>query len=132
MALLEDIAAVIDSNSVTFTLGTNLFIGRLPDDPDLCCAIYQYGGEEPLKTMGGDAMPPIEEPRIQVIIRATGYATAQSTITTIWGYLEAILNENLTGDRYLRVSAVQSPFPLERDSQDRILFAQNFRVQKET
>lgn len=132
MALLEDIAAVIDSNSVTFTLGTNLFIGRLPDSPDLCCAIFQYGGEEPLNMMGGDAMPPIEQPRIQVLVRATGYASAQSTITTIWGYLEAILNENLTGDRYLRVSAVQSPFPMDRDAQDRVIFAQNYRVLKET
>lgn len=132
MALLEDIATVIDSNSGTFTLGTNLFIGRLPDSPDLCCAVFQYGGEEPLNMMGGDAMPPIEQPRIQVLVRATGYSTAQSTITAIWGYLEAILNENLTGDRYLRVSAVQSPFPMERDAQDRIVFAQNFRVQKET
>lgn len=132
MALLEDIAAVIDSNSATFTLGTNLFIGRLPDSPDTCCAIFQYGGEEPLNMMGGDAMPPIEQPRVQVLVRATGYASAQSTITTIWGYLEAILNENLTGDRYLRVSAVQSPFPLERDAQDRVVFAQNYRVLKET
>lgn len=132
MAILEDIAALIDSSSTTFTLGTNLFMGRLPDSPDTCCAVYQYGGEEPMNVMGGDSMPPLEEPRVQVLVRATGYATAQSTATTIWTYLETVLNENLSGTRYLRISAVQSPFPLERDAQDRVIFAQNFRVVKVT
>jgi hypothetical protein len=130
MSLLEDVGTLIDSSSATLTLGTNLFLGRLPDSPDTCVAVYQYGGEAPFGVMGGDSMPPVEQPRIQVVVRAAGYSTAETLSRTVWGYLETVLNETLSGTSYLRISAIQSPFPTERDIQERILFAQNFRVSK--
>lgn len=130
MGVLEDVGARIDSEIVTLTLGTNLFYGRLPDSPDTCVAVYQYGGEQAVGTMGGDSMPVIEQPRIQVVTRASGYVTAQSLATSVWYALEAVLNETLTSTLYYKITAIQSPFPMERDSQDRIMFAQNFKVQK--
>ena len=130
MTILDEVGTLIDSSSATLTLGTNLFLGRLPDSPDLCVAVYQYGGEEPLRTMGGDTIASYEKPRIQVVTRAAGYSTAEALSRTIWGYLDAVLNETLTATPYLRISAIQSPFPMERDVQDRVIFAQNFTVIK--
>ncbi|MGA1036649.1 MAG: minor capsid protein [Ilumatobacteraceae bacterium] len=131
MALLDEVGAYLETEIGSLTLGTNLFLGRMPDDPDTCVTVYEYGGDAPVNTMGSDAMPPVEQPRIQILVRASGYSTARTLALSCWTAVEAILNENLSGTRYHRVSANQSPFPLERDSQDRVLFAQNFRVQKE-
>jgi len=132
MAALDDIGTYLTLQVGSLTLGTNLFLSRLPDTPDTCVALYEYGGETPVSTMGGDAMPPIEQPRIQINVRSAGYATAHDLAYTCWTALEGILNETLTATRYHRVAAIQSPFPLERDSADRVIFAQNFRVQRET
>jgi len=132
MAMLDDLGTYVATQVGSLTLGTNLFLGRLPDTPDTCVALYEYGGETPVSTMGGDAMPPVEQPRIQVNVRAPGYSSANTLALSVWTALEGILNETLTATRYHRVAAIQSPFPLERDSADRVIFAQNFRVQRET
>lgn len=132
MALLDDLGTYLDSQVATLTLGTNLFLGRIPDDPDTCVALFEYGGNAPTSTMGGDALPPIENPNIQVLTRGSGYASARTLAFECWTAIEAILNETLTATLYHRVSANQSPFPLERDSQDRVIWAQNFRVMKST
>lgn len=131
MALLDDIGTYLQTEVGSLTLGTNLFLGRLPDDPDTCVSVYEYGGDAPVNTMGSDAMPPVEQPRIQLLTRAAGYSSARTLALSCWTAIESVLNESLSGTRYHRITANQSPFPLERDSQDRVLFAQNFRVQKE-
>lgn len=132
MALLDELGTYIGSQVGSLTLGTNLFLGRLPDEPDTCVALYETGGSEPLSVMGSDALPPVEQPRVQVLTRASSYATARALAGTIWLALENILNENLSGVRYHRCAAVQSVFALERDSHDRIILAQNFQVQKDS
>lgn len=132
MALLDDLGTYLAAQVGSLTLGTNLFLGRLPDDPDTCVALYEYGGDAPLSTMGSDAMPPIERPRIQVLTRASGYSSARTLSLQCFTAVEGVLNETLSSTLYYRISANQSPFPLERDSRDRVLFAQNFRVSKTT
>jgi len=130
MALLDDLGTYLAAQVGTLTLGTNLYLGRMPDEPDTCVALYEYGGDAPVNVMGGDSMPPVEQPRIQILTRASGYSSARTLALECWTAVEAVLNESLSGTLYHRVSANQSPFPLERDSHDRVLFAQNFRVQK--
>lgn len=129
MATLLDIATYIDTELASLTLGTNLFIGRMPDTPDNCVTLYEYGGSVPDNTMGTSA-PSLENPSIQVAVRSTTYAGAVTTIRSIWDKLEAVVDEDLSGTRYNRISANQSPFPLDRDTSDRILFVQNFDVTK--
>jgi hypothetical protein len=129
MSTLVDVATYLDAQLATLTLGTNLFVGRMPDSPDTCVALYEYGGAVPTNTMG-TATPTLESPRIQVSVRASAYSDAETLIDSIWTQLEGIVDETLTSTRYNRVSAVQSPFPLERDTADRIVFVQNFQVVK--
>jgi hypothetical protein len=132
MALLDDLGTFLDSQVASLTLGTNLFLGRMPDEPDTCVALYEYGGDVPLNVMGGDSMPPVEQPRLQVLTRASGYSSARTLALECWTAVESVLNESLSGTLYHRIAANQSPFPLERDSQDRVIWAQNFRVLKST
>lgn len=118
------------SGATSLTLGTNLFLGRMPDAPDTCVAIFETGGTFPSHTMGGASSPVFERGRVQVVTRAATYSTCRTLAGDVWATFEQIADEALTGTRYLRVTAVQSPFPTERDSSDRVLIVQNFDVIK--
>lgn len=130
MAVLDDLGWLVDTTDATLTLGTNLFLGRMPDAPDTCVCLFEYSGMAPLTTLGGDQLPYVEMPRIQAMTRHTSYASGRSLAVSVWQTLEGIVNETVNGNLYQRVSALQSVFPLERDSHDRIIFVQNFQVVK--
>ena len=133
MTMLSDIGTKLAAATIStqdLTLGTNLFLGRLPESPDTCVAIYQTTGIAPMDQLGS-AAPNLEQPPLQVRCRATSYSTGEALANDVWGVLVLILNETLTSTRYLRVEALQSPFPLERDTQDRIIFVANYRIIKE-
>ena len=130
MSTLLDLATYLDTQQASLTLGTNLFIGRMPETPDTCVTLYEYGGGAPDNTMGTTA-PVLQNPSVQIAVRASSYSSAQSLIALCWSSFEAITNQSLSGTRYNRVSAIQSPFPLERDTSDRIIFVQNFNVTRE-
>lgn len=130
--ILDEVGTYLAANIIgatALTLGTNLFLGRLPDAPDTCVAIFETGGTLPEQTMGS-GLASIERPRIQVVTRRPGYSDARILAYNVWNTLEGVANESLSGTRFLRVSAVQSPYPLERDSTDRIIIVQNFDVLK--
>lgn len=130
--ILDELGAYLAANITgpqSLTLGTNLYLGRLPDSPDTCVAIFETGGTLPEQTMGG-TLAVLERPRVQVVTRRAGYSDARTLAYNVWNTLEGVANESLSGTRFLRVSAVQSPYPLERDSSDRIIIVQNFDVIK--
>ncbi len=134
MTLLLDIGNHLNSATIPtqdLTIGTNLFLGRLPDAPDTCVALFQSGGSTP-DDQFGSAAPKVERPGVQVRIRAADYATAESLAAEVWGVLVLVANQTLTSTRYLRLAVEQSPFPLERDEQDRPVFVFNLEAIKET
>lgn len=133
MAYLDDIGTYLAAASISpsLTLGTNLFLGRRPDTPDSCVAIYETGGIAPQMQFGTSTVPGIETRGLQVITRALGYSTAESLCTDVWSALCLVDNELLSGTRYLLADPQQSPFALERDSQNRMLHAVNFLVSRE-
>ena len=115
---------------------TDLFLGGLPPEPSECCALVEYGGEPPLRTQNEGAAHSSaqggERPRFQLLCRATNYEAGRSLIQNIWHVLDAIRNETISGKFYQRVAALQSPFLLERDGNDRWIFVANFAVTKVT
>jgi len=62
MGVLDDVGTYMAANvtDVTLTLGTNLFLGRLPESPDTCVAIYETAGTAPTDVFGANTAPPIE------------------------------------------------------------------------
>ena len=134
MTLLLDLGNHLNSATIPtedLTIGTNLFLGRLPDAPDTCVALYQSGGSAP-DDQFGSAAPKVERPSVQVRVRSADYATAEALAGDVWGVLVLVANQTLTATRYLRLSVEQSPFPLERDAQDRPVFVFNLEAIKET
>jgi hypothetical protein len=127
--LLDELSAYLAANGIG-TLGTDIFIGQLPESPDAACALYEYGGIAPAHTIGGGTAK-YERPRVQVVARALTYSAARSKIESIYTLLDAVAGAMLSSVRYLRIEAVQSPAFLERDANNRVTMVCNFQVQKE-
>jgi len=133
MAMLVDVGTRLDAATIAtadLTLGTNLFLGREPADPDTCVTLYETAGAPPDDFFGDGTTPTLENPGLQVRIRAASYATARALADDVWQNLSKVSNDTLTSTLYQRIVPVQSPFALERDDRDRIVFAVNFDVVK--
>lgn len=132
MALLGDVGTYLAANvtDTTLTLGTNLFLGRMPDSPATCVAIYETGGNAPINVFGGNTSPPIENAGLMCHTRASSYSDCQSLAVDIMKTLTKVINETLTSTTYYKIEANQSPFGLERDEEERMIFSCNFMVVK--
>lgn len=132
MGMLEDLGGYVDTNSGALTLGTNLFLGILPDSPSDCVALLENGGTAGMYTHGSNNLPELERPEIQFIVRHSSYATGRSLADTIYRTLTQIANQTINSVRYLRVEAISSPEVMDRDESRRVLFTCNFYVIRET
>jgi hypothetical protein len=128
VALLEDLAGYVDTNIASLILGTNLFIGMIPENVSNCVAIYENSGAPPNFVMGSNNLPILERPQVQIIVRNESYATGRALAESVYRVLTAIANQTVNGNRYLRVEAIGVPALLERDSNRRTVFSCNFDV----
>ena len=128
MTLLTDIATQLQADGHGI-VGTTVFIGRMPDSPDNCLAVYEYTGQSPLMTHD-DPLPHIERPRFQVKVRNTGYANGRAAIEALYKDLAILRNATLTSANYLWVQPLQQPFYLRRDDNERVEFVVNFECMK--
>ena len=132
MSVLTDIGTYLNDASIStqdLTLGTNLFLGRLPETPDTCVGVIQTAGLAPTDTFG-TSFPPLETQGLQTLVRATTYATAEALAVDVMKSLASVDNQTLTSTLYLKIEAQQSPFALERDNQERLVMSCNFLVTK--
>lgn len=130
MAFLPEIGTYLAANvtDTTLTLGTNLFLGRMPDTPNTCVAIFETAGLSGVDAMGGSSLPAYVRPRVQALVRAAAYSDASSLAEDIYKQFQKIDNESLSGVYYLRAEGMQSPFYLERDGQERAVFSCNYQT----
>lgn len=127
--LLDELAARVTSQGLV-AAGFTLLIGELPASPDAVIVLRETGGAGPEIAFGGDI---VEQPGVQVVVRGAphDYVPARAAIETLhqgilgWGAFVA------SGTRYLGMTALQSPFPLRIDLNDRQELAVNYLVQKE-
>ena len=76
---LAEIASLLETASVG-TLGTDLFIGQMPDEPTACTGVFETKGLPPLYVFGQDTVH-AEFPRIQIVCRGETmeYETTRET-----------------------------------------------------
>lgn len=140
MSLLVDVATYLVAQlpDDDLVIGTNLFMGQAPDEPDAIVVVYERPGA-PVHTMGAEDGerhdPALEMPRLQVMVRtsaeATAYPTGSDLIYRIYRTL-SVANIVLTsGERYLIIEPMGMPGPMDEDKQGRIKFVANFSVTKE-
>lgn len=120
--ILEALADKLTAASVA-TVGTNLFIGIMPNSPDVCVSLYEYAGSPPLEVMR-DNDATLERPSVQVLARASrnDYPTARDLISDVRDSLTSITDETIGNVRFLRVNQNSSINAVGTDDNDRPLF----------
>lgn len=126
-----EIATYLVGQGLGLTSGTNLFRGKLPDTPDICVVVYEYGGMPNEPEMGGTTVR-LEFPSIQIVTRGVKdeYDAPRLLAQQVMAALTKIGGQTLSGVVYGCVMAKQPPFPLGWDDNFRMRFACNYHVQK--
>jgi len=128
--LLDDIGDYLSSGGLG-TLGTDMFLSTLPDEPDTVISIFETGGSSPMHTMG--ANPPLAEfPSFQVICRARRYDDARVLAKDADILLNGVRNRLINGVMYRWIMAQQSPFFISRDEQNREEIGCNYSVVRDS
>ncbi len=122
--MLAEIGAYLAAKSIG-TVGTDIFLGLMPDQPDNCIALFEYAGSPPDLHWNG------EYPGLQVRVRDKSYAAARAKIGEVMGQLHGLHEQMLSGTRYLLIKARGSPEVLKRDANNRVELFVNFEVMKE-
>lgn len=120
--MLEALADKLQAASIA-TAGVDMFIGLMPSSPDVCVALYEYAGEQPLEVLR-DNDSTLERPSVQVMARASrnDYPTARALIESVRDSLTDITDETISGVRFLRVNQNSSINAVGTDENDRPLF----------
>ena len=133
--ILDDIAIHLEDNS-TLVLGVDLTLAFMPENPNTVTTIYETGGVGPLNAFStGGGTRVYEQPSIQIVTRSTSYETARNIQETVFTVLDGVNNQTVpsTGSvHYGSIDAVQSPFLINRDSNNRFKVGVNFDVLKST
>jgi len=125
--VLEAVGNYVDTNSADLTLGTNLFLSKMPESPDFCVALFEYEGLPPIETFGPSGFA-VERPSLQVMVRAAreDYVTARDKAVTLRNLVSAISNTTLSNVGILRVASMGSVMPLGTDELERPIIVFNF------
>lgn len=119
---LNEIADYLATQSIG-TVATNIFIGKMPPDPDNQVAIFGLLGG----TIGEQReVADLHFPRFQVIIRNTNYETGSTKLEAVRTALHGKYGLQLASWRVLRLHAETEGGPIGTDDQDRFEFSINF------
>lgn len=127
--LLDDIRQHLVSGGVSSAL---IFKGALPDTPDRCVGIIEAPGSPPDWTMTRTA-PNFERAQVQVLTRdAKGeYEAARALADGVFRIMAAVQQTTINAVRYLKMEAVQSPFSIGPDDNERPMLSCNYMVWKD-
>lgn len=128
MTVTSELSAYLEGQGIG-TRGTDLFEGRIPDEPIACVGIIEYGGFPP-DYIHEQAMVAYERPTVQILVRAATYALGRAKAEAAYKAIGAILNTTLSGTRYLKATPLQSPFLLDRDANEAPRFVFNTELYK--
>ena len=120
-SLIKDVKSYLVSQ-LSYT-STDIFLSCQPDAPDNIISISKYAGG----SGGGDVV----EHRIQIAVRNTSYATAESKTIAIRNLLDPENPESiitLGTSRPAIFVALQEPFFLREDNRKRSIWCCNFEV----
>ena len=138
MAFLDDMADLIVANTTGFTVGGttgNLGKAQMDDTgPSTMVGLYQFAGPGPAYTFstGTNTAVAYEAINLQLMSRSTAFQTAMANATAIYTALSGAGEQTVNTLRYRRVVALQAPYSVGHDDNDRSLVACNFTVERDT
>ena len=117
---------------ISYTEGTNVFLGTLPSTPDVCAAVFETGGTAPRYALG-QAAPIFQVPGAQLIFRGavSDYEGPRTVAKTAYDGFIALQNTDLTSVRYYLFQPLQAPFPIGEDKNGRVRIAFNMNFLKD-
>ena len=127
MTILEAVGDYLVTNGQG-TLGTNLFLGVLPEDPDSCVAVFESEGGAPVYTLGAGGIR-IDAPNLQILVRSSrdDYPTARNKVDTIRQLLASLTDTTISTINIMRVEATGSVGLVGLDEKSRPIMSANFR-----
>lgn len=136
-SLLDSLADYLDAGSTKLTVGTNLFVGDLPDTATITVALLDSGGAAEVRNHS-QATAAFLRPGFQVLIRSTAPANgalainpvaAKTIATEVYHRISRLGDQNIptsTGSvRIVATEMLQSPYFIDRDEAGRSLFGFN-------
>jgi hypothetical protein len=127
--LLDDLNGYLVAGNVG---STSIFSGWMPFSPDTAVVIHETGGLPSVHTMStGPGHPAVEQPRVQVVVRAPAYEDARIIMHRVHARMDGAKDLTLNGILYHWIDAVQAPFFLRQDENNRIELACNYQIIKD-
>lgn len=137
MAFLDDVATYITANTTGFTVGGvtgNLGKAQMNDtQPATMVGLFVTAGVGPtytFSTANTAAAVAYEGVNLQVMSRSTSFQTAYSNAARIYTALSGVTNTTVNSLRYLDIVALQHPYDLGHDDNDRSLVVCNYAVKR--
>lgn len=126
---LDDIGSKV-AGATALTLDTDLFLGRMPEEPIAMVAIIETPGLAPVRTMGGGIQ--VEIQGFQVIARdsADNYDAAHTSLNTVYQLLAGTTQETINSIIYHQFEALSGIYSIGPDDEDHIQVAANFLAWK--
>lgn len=133
--ILDDLFTYLIAQSTALTASNLAKTVNLDTSPvpDTLTSLYEQPGLGVLHTFstGNPVIRAIRQPRIQTLSRSTSYQTARNHAQAIYALLDGHSGPlpTSTGTNYISITAVQEPFSIGRDRNDRFLVSCNYQVQ---
>lgn len=125
--LLDDLKSYLVAQGIATGI---IQLGEFQPTPDTVLALRETGGFPLEHTMAGAAI--MEEPTVQVVARAMNYQPAETLIRQVYRLLDGLRNKTINSVLYHWVVALQPPFYLDRDDNQRYVLAFNIHIKRET
>lgn len=129
MSAIEDIAAYLQAEGIA-AIGTDLFMSRMPDQPERCINIVEYdNGASPELVMQGGV--PVLTLGLQTTVRGVKTDSVPAVRTramTVWNTLNAVVDMTIGGTYFQAISPVGVPDITQWDDEDRIWFGMNHTI----
>ena len=130
---LDELGARLVADGVHTAIGTDLFLGHMPDTPDVCSSLRETPGAPPEGGFGVAGIK-FEHPSAQYVARGAkdDEQTPRTKAESAYTKLAEIEAEDLSGTSYLLVEPLQSPSTvLGPDEKGRPRVSFNVAISKE-
>jgi len=103
----EDIKDLLVAGGLGLTLGTNLFISRLPDSPKDAVCLYDTSSSPADNFVSGD--DPLYRDSVEVMVRNINYSTGYTLAQNIAEFLNGKNNFSLNNSFYQMIALSNGP-----------------------
>ncbi len=136
MTILDELATYLVANTTLTVGGTTGTLTKAimrDSQPDTVASLFETGGLPSRQAFSTGTNTDIvwERPSVQLLSRSLSYQTARAAAEAVYQALDGLGETTMSGTRWGSVDAIQAPFSLGRDENERYLVSVNFQIHKE-